>query len=193
MNIGIFGGSFNPIHNAHISLAHTIQQKAGLDEVWFLVSPQNPLKKQSSLLDEMVRFNMVKLALSDYSALIASDYEFHLERPSYTWNTLCNLKNDYPDHSFTLIIGGDNWALFDKWAHHEEILREYSIVVYPREGCEIDENSLPSNVRLVHTPEINITSTMIRQKIADGETFEEYVPSVVSRVIKEQGYYLKTY
>lgn len=189
MTIGLFGGSFNPIHNAHIALARTICCEAGMDEVWFLVSPQNPLKKQSSLLDENLRFDMVQRALEGEAQLFASDYEFHLQRPSYTWHTLQHLSQDYPQHKFCLIIGGDNWALFHRWAHSEEILANYDVFVYPREGSEIDEASLPPRVHIVHTPEIDITSTMIRQFLKEGKDVSEYVPQSVCDEIAKHGYY----
>lgn len=188
-HIGLFGGSFNPIHNAHIALARTICEQAGLDEVWFLVSPQNPLKKQSSLLDENKRLEMVQIALKDEPHLIASDYEFHLERPSYTWNTLLHLHEDFPDYEFSLVIGGDNWALFDHWAHHDDILNTHDIIIYPREDSDIDASTLPRNVQLIQTPKINITSTMIRSLIAEGMDFSKYVPAEVEKKIIEKGYY----
>lgn len=185
MRIGIFGGSFNPIHNAHIALARTILHEAGLDEVWLLVSPHNPLKVQSSLLDEQKRYEMVVMALADEPGLIASDYEFHLQRPSYTWNTLQHLREDYPQHHFSLVIGADNWALFPRWAHSEDILNEYDIIVYPRKGTQMKADALPHNVRLVDTPEIDITSTDIRRMVAQGENYETYVPGVVVEKIRQ--------
>ena len=107
---GIFGGSFNPIHNGHISLAKQLKEKAGLDEVWLMVSPQNPMKQQADLLSDEVRLQMVRLALEHETGIVASDYEMHLPKPSYTWNTLQALSRDYPDRQFMLMIGGDNWA-----------------------------------------------------------------------------------
>ena len=110
---GIFGGSFNPIHNGHISLAQQLKEKAGLDEVWLMVSPQNPLKKAEDLLDDEIRMAMVRLALEGVEGIVASDFEMHLPKPSYTWNTLQALSKDYPDREFVLLMGGDNWACFD--------------------------------------------------------------------------------
>lgn len=189
MKIGLFGGSFNPIHNAHIALARTICEQAALDEVWFLISPHNPLKQQASLLDESCRLDMARKALHNEPRLVASDYEFHLQRPSYTWNTLQNLHKDYPEHTFSLIIGGDNWLVFDRWAHHEDILRTHDIIIYPREDAEIDTASLPENVHLVHTPLINITSTMIRELITEGRNISRYVPAEVEEEIRKKGFY----
>ena len=190
MRIGLFGGSFNPIHNAHIALASTICEQARLDEVWFMVSPQNPLKQAEDLLDENERYEMVKLALeSEAKILKASNYEFHLERPSYTWKTLRALKNDFPQHEFSLIIGGDNWVRFPRWAHSEEILANHHIYIYPREDSEIDEATLPENVHLIHTPKINITSTMLREMVRNGKDISAFVPNAVAKAIADNNYY----
>lgn len=191
MRIGLFGGSFNPIHNAHIALAKTICKEAKLDEVWFMVSPQNPLKQAQDLLGENERYEMVKLALeSEEKVLKASNYEFHLERPSYTWKTLRALKKDFPQHEFSLIIGGDNWVRFPRWAHNEEILANHNIYIYPREDSDINEALLPENVHLVHTPKINITSTMLREMVKNGNDISEYVPEVVAKTIAEKKFYI---
>jgi nicotinate-nucleotide adenylyltransferase len=190
LQIGLFGGSFNPIHNAHIALASTICEQARLDEVWFMVSPQNPLKQAQDLLGENERYEMVKQALeSEAKVLKASDYEFHLERPSYTWKTLRVLKKDFPQHEFALIIGGDNWVRFPRWAHSEEILANHHIYIYPREDSEINEALLPENVHLVHTPKINITSTMLREMIKNGKDISAYVPKEVAKIIAEKKFY----
>lgn len=183
--IGLFGGSFNPIHNAHIALASTIRNIMALDEVWFLVSPQNPLKKATDLLDENTRYELTALALEGEEGLKASNYEFHLPRPSYTWNTLQHLTADYPDCTFYLVIGGDNWNKFSKWAHHEEIIANHHIIVYPRPGCKIDTESLPSTVHVVDTPLMDISSTMIRERIRCGEDISEYVPYAVAAYIEQ--------
>ena len=121
MNIGLFGGSFNPIHNGHVRLAKSLLQEAALDEVWFLVSPQNPFKQDQQLLDDDKRLQLVRLALKEEPQLMASDFEFHLPKPSYTWNTLQALEQEYPERKFTLLIGGDNWEAFDKWYCYETI------------------------------------------------------------------------
>ena len=190
MRIGLFGGSFNPIHNAHIALAKTICKEAKLDEVWFMVSPQNPLKQAEDLLGENERYEMVELALaSEEKVLKASNYEFHLERPSYTWKTLRALKKDFPQHEFSLIIGGDNWVRFPRWAHSEEILANHNIYIYPREDSDINEALLPENVHLVHTPKINITSTMLREMVRNGKDISAFVPEKVAKAITDKRYY----
>lgn len=176
--VGIFGGSFNPIHTGHIALAKSLCQQAGLDEVWLMVSPMNPFKKEATdLLADKLRLEMAEQAIADEPKLKACDYEFHMPKPSYTWNTLQALSQDFPHVSFTLLIGGDNWASFDKWFHHEDILNHYPIVVYPRKGCDIGK--VPSGVTIVETPLLNISSTEIRQRIKEGKSIHGMVPDCI--------------
>ncbi len=186
MRIGIYGGSFNPIHNGHIILGKTMLEAMRLDEVWYMVSPQNPLKRDSGdLAPENDRLHLAKLALKGIPGLKASDYEFRLPRPSYTWNTLQCLEKDYPGIQFVLVIGGDNWACFDKWAHHDDILEKYEVAVFPREGADIDRVNLPVNVTVVDVPLVNVTSTMLRKKIREGKDIRSYVPLAVAREVEK--------
>ena len=171
---GIFGGSFNPIHKGHISLARQLRQKAGLDEVWLMVSPQNPLKASADLLDDEIRMQMARLAIEGEEGIIASDYEMHLPKPSYTWNTLQALNKDYPDREFVLMIGGDNWQLFDKWYHADDIRKNYQIIVYPRRGFEGGIDGLDL---------IDISSTEIRERIKAGKGIRRLVPKAVADYI----------
>lgn len=180
-SVGIFGGSFNPIHTGHIALAKSLCEKAGLDEVWFMVSPMNPFKKAATdLLDDQLRLEMVKKALEGEPQLQACDYEFHLSKPSYTWHTLQAISQDFSDIRFTLLIGGDNWVAFDKWYHHDDILAHYPIVVYPRKGSDIGE--VPEGVTIVETPLLNISSTEIRHRIAKGESIHGMVPESIEQL-----------
>ena len=180
-SVGIFGGSFNPIHTGHIALAKSLCEKAGLDEVWFMVSPMNPFKKAATdLLDDQLRLEMVKKALEGEPQLQACDYEFHLPKPSYTWHTLQAISQDFSDIRFTLLIGGDNCAAFDKWYHHDDILAHYPIVVYPRKGSDIGE--VPEGVTIVETPLLNISSTEIRHHIAKGESIHGMVPESIEQL-----------
>ena len=172
---GLFGGSFNPIHNGHIKLAKQLKQRAGLDEVWLMVSPLNPLKQSEDLLDDEARLEMAREAVKNESGIIVSDYEMHLPKPSYTWNTLEALQRDFPDREFVLMIGGDNWTLFDKWYRADDIKKNYEIVVYTRTPG--DEGY------------IDISSTDIRQRIRDGRGIKRLVPKAVAELIKEKGYY----
>ena len=181
--VGIFGGSFNPIHTGHIALAKSLCEKAGLDEVWFMVSPMNPFKKTATdLLDDHLRLEMVEKALEKEPQLKACDYEFRLPKPSYTWHTLQAISQEFTDIEFTLLIGGDNWAAFDKWYHHEDILAHYPIVVYPRQGSSVGK--VPEGVTIVETPLLNISSTEIRQRIKEGKSIEGMVPESIEELVK---------
>ncbi len=179
---GIFGGSFNPIHNGHISLARQLREIARLDEVWLMVSPQNPLKQSTDLLDDQTRFKMAQMAVEGLEGIKASDYEMHLPKPSYTWNTLQALKQDYPDREFILMIGGDNWDLFDKWYHADDIRQNYQIIVYPRRGYKGGINNLDL---------IDISSTEIRQLIKAGKNIKQLVPPKVARFIIQNKLYVE--
>lgn len=182
---GIFGGSFNPIHMGHIGLARDILRLTHLREVWFLVSPLNPFKQQAGdLIADRLRFDMVCRALATEPDLVASDYEFGLPRPSYTWQTLAHLREDYPDRLFTLIIGADNWLAFDRWAHPDDILRHHHIIVYPREGYPIDRASLPPRVTLVDTGLYPVSSTAVRRRVALGQSVDGLVPPAIIPMVE---------
>ena len=172
---GIFGGSFNPIHNGHIALALQLKEQAGLDEVWLMVSPQNPIKQSSDLADDEQRLEMARLAVEGVEGITVSDYEMHLPRPSYTWNTLEALTNDYPERQFVLMIGGDNWAIFDKWYRADDIKEKFEIIVYTR---------TPGDSGF-----IDISSTAIRQRIRQGKGISKMVPKTVAEYIKENRLY----
>ena len=176
---GIFGGSFNPIHNGHIQLARQLRQAAQLDEVWLMVSPQNPLKEQAGQLADDLRLLMARRALQDDPCIHVSDYEFHLPRPSYTWNTLQALERDFPDRAFTLLIGGDNWEHFHRWYHADDIVGHYPIVVYPRRDSDIDPATLPTTVSVVEADLLDISSTEIRRRVSQGLSVRGMVPDVI--------------
>ncbi len=183
---GIFGGSFNPIHTGHISLARQLLEQAQLDEIWFVVSPLNPLKKAATdLLDDDRRLLLTRRALEGEPRLVASDYEFHLPRPSYMWNTLQHLAADYPEREFVLIIGADNWVAFDRWARPDYILSHFELAVYPRTGFPIDETSLPANVHLIDTQLYPVSSTEIRQRVKAGEPIDGLVPPEIQASVLE--------
>ena len=172
---GIFGGSFNPIHNGHIALAQQLRKAAALDEVWLMVSPQNPLKQESDLLADHLRFMMAQKAVEDVEGIVASDFEFHLPKPSYTWLTLQALSQHYPDREFVLMIGGDNWAHFTRWYHWKDILRQYDVVVYPRD-------EYPGTVDSELYP---VSSTEIRERVRRGESVAHLLPPTIEHMVVE--------
>lgn len=176
---GIYGGSFNPIHNGHLAIARTMVEQGEVDEVWLMVSPQNPLKQSADLLDEQQRLDMTRRAVEKVQHVTACDYEFRLPRPSYMWHTLQSLSRDYADREFCLLIGADNWAVFDRWYHAEDIISHYPIRIYPRRGYDIDTQRLPASVKLVDTGLYDISSTMVRERIAKGEDISGLVPECI--------------
>lgn len=181
---GIFGGSFNPVHLGHIGLARDLLRLAGLREVWFMVSPLNPFKQRATdLLDDRLRFDLVRRALAGEAGLVASDYEMGLPKPSYTWQTLARLRNDYADRLFTLIIGADNWLAFDRWSHPDDILRHHPVVVYPREGYPVDRSSLPPGVTLVDTGLYPVSSTAVRRAALLGQPLDGMVPPAIAPLV----------
>lgn len=179
MNIGIFGGSFNPIHIGHLALANYLCEYEGLDEVWFLVSPQNPLKQDHDLMDDDLRLKLVQQAVEGYPRFRASDFEFHLPRPSYTVHTLQRLHETYPDHTFHLIIGSDNWQMFHRWYQWERILQENKLIVYPRPGYPASAADLPKNVSLSTAPMFEISSTFIRRAMNEGKDVRYFLHPTV--------------
>lgn len=184
---GIFGGSFNPIHIGHLALANYLCEYSDLDEIWFLVSPHNPLKQQADLWDDDLRLELVKLAIAGYPKFRASDFEFHLPRPSYMVHTLDALQSAHPDREFTLIIGADNWEIFPRWYKADEILARYHVMVYPRSGHEIDTSTLHPSVQLVNTPLLEISSTFIRQALTEGRDVRYFLhPAVYEQLKKDQ-------
>lgn len=190
MRIGIFGGSFNPIHNGHLALAREIVALTGMDQLWFVVSPQNPLKPQGSLLDDQERYLMARLAVDGEERLAVSDCEFRLPRPSYMLNTLRHLSEHTPLCRYELVIGADNWQCFPRWYGYEDIIAQYPIHIYPREGCDIDAATLPSTVHLLNTPLHNVSSTQVRQLIRQGKPFRHLVPEAVAEYITRKQLYL---
>ena len=165
LKTGIFSGSFNPVHIGHLALANYLCEYEGLDEIWFMVSPQNPLKAGTELWPDDLRLRLVELATEEYPRFRSSDFEFHLPRPSYSVHTLEKLHETYPERDFYLIIGSDNWARFDRWYQSGRIIKENRILIYPRPGFPVNENGLPETVRLVHSPTFEISSTFIRQAL----------------------------
>jgi nicotinate-nucleotide adenylyltransferase len=189
MKVGLFFGSFNPIHVGHMVLANYMLEFTDLDRIWFVISPQNPLKNKSSLLHERYRLQMVQLATENNNKFKASDAEFKLSQPSYTVNTLAYLKEKHPKNQFVLIMGGDNLTTFHKWKNYEEILKYHEIYVYPRPGSPEAELSKYTNVKIVNAPHMEISSTMIRNSIKEKKDIRYFLPEKVWEYIKEMHFY----
>jgi len=178
--IGIYGGTFNPIHVGHLQIASTVIERAIVDEVWLMISPLNPFKQGADdILPDNDRLRLAMKALAGNERIKASDYEFHLPIPSYTWNTLQHLSNDYADCEFILVIGADNWTSFHLWKNYQDIIAGYEIVVYPRSGEEIDAATLPQGVTLIDMPLIDVSSTDIRERIARRRSIRRLVPPTI--------------
>lgn len=190
-NIGLYFGSFNPIHFGHLILANHIVQATDLDKIWFVVSPQNPLKSKNILIDNNVRLNLVNLAIEGNENFFVSDVEFSLPKPSYTINTLQVLKTRYPDKEFSLIIGEDNLCSFHKWKDYEKIMDLYNIYVYPREESEYTPLIEHSHVHMVDAPLINISSSYIRKLIEQGMDIRYLLPDNVREMIERDKLYRK--
>ena len=191
MKTGLFFGSFNPIHIGHLIIANYFAEETDLDQVWFVVSPQNPFKTKNSLLDERHRLYMVNLAIEDNYKLQASNIEFHLPQPSYTIDTLAYLKEKYPDHEFILIMGSDNLLSFKKWKNYEQILKSHRIYIYTRAEEDKITYDLSGDIRFFDVPLINISSTYIRNNISMGKSVRYLVPEKVWQHLIEMNFYKK--
>ena len=186
---GIFSGSFNPIHIGHLALANYLIEFEGLDELWFIVTPQNPLKPKHSLLDDKMRIKMVQLAIEGYPRFSVNDIESNLPQPNYTVRTLEALDEKYPEREFHLIIGADNWEIFDKWAEHEKIKNNYHIIVYPRRGHDILIAESETRVKATDAPLIEVSSTFIRQSVAQNKDIRFFTPLSVYEFIYDNKLY----
>ncbi len=186
-----FSGTFNPVHSGHLILANYLCEYEGFDEIWISVTPQNPLREKLSCQADKHRIEMLRRAVTGNPKIKATDIEFSLPLPSYTIQTLDFLREQYPEREFTLVIGADNWLLFNRWKESERIIAEYRIVIYPRRSYEVDETALPPTVRYCHAPVIEISSTRIREGIASGKNMNYFVPQSVYDYITSHGLYQK--
>lgn len=189
MKIGLFFGSFNPIHMGHLIIANVMAENADLNKVWLVVSPQNPLKPSKGLLHEFDRYDMVKAAIADNYKLEVSDVEFHLPKPSYTIHTLAHLTEKHPGKEFKLILGEDNLENFTKWKNYEEILRHHGLYVYPRPNVTNSELKRHSNVKMIDAPLLDISATYIRNCIRSNKSIRYLVPDVVEQMIRTKLFY----
>ena len=188
IHTAIFGGSFDPVHCGHVALARAVRDSGLADEVWFLVTPLNPHKQGNNLTDEVQRLAMVRLAIADDACIEASDFEFHLPRPSYTINTLDALEKAFPGREFLLLMGADNWQKIDRWYKGDEIVSRFGIIVYPRGNEEAP--ALPATVKWLQAPLFDISSTEIRNAIAAGGDVSQWLHPDVVKYIKDKKLYL---
>lgn len=190
MTIGIYSGSFDPIHIGHAAIAEYLARSGAVDKVWLMVSRINPLKASTPPSADSHRFNMAGIVADDTPGVEASDFELHLPAPSYTYRTLSELRLRFPDHNFKLIIGGDNWANFPKWKDYEKIIAEFQIIIYPRPGVEIDSQTLPGNVDyLADAPVMAVSSTMLRRYFSEGYIPRWLIPEKVALYIRNNRLY----
>lgn len=191
MKVGLYFGSFNPIHNGHLVIANYMLAFAGLDRLWFVVSPHNPHKTKSSLLADHHRLELVNRAIGDNSKMKASNIEFGLPQPSYTINTLAYLSEKYPEYRFSLIMGSDNLATLHKWKNYEEILKHYEILVYPRPGNDGGPLKAHPHVKMVDAPLVEISSTFIREAVKNKKDVRYFLPQAAWEYLREMHFYEK--
>lgn len=190
MKIGLFFGSFNPIHVGHLILAQSVLDQSNLDQVWFVISPQNPFKKKSTLLHEFDRLDLVREAIDGNDSFQASDVEFNLEKPSYTVDTLAHLINKHPSHEFSLIMGQDNLSSLHKWKNSDYLVRNHDILVYPRPEAKPHKLDDDSRITLLECPMLDISATYIRNCIQEGKSIKYMVTDEVKNLLESRGYYL---
>lgn len=188
MKIGLYFGSFNPVHIGHLIIANHTVNETPLNQVWFVVSPQNPFKQSSGLLNEYHRLHLIKLAIEGENNLRASSVEFALPKPSYTVDTLAYLKEKYPEHEFSILMGSDGFQNLHKWKNHEVIVKNYPVYIYKRPGFEVTETH-GATVHLIDAPLLEISSTHIRELIKNRKSIRFLVPDVVKEEIDIGGYY----
>ena len=187
--IGLFFGSFNPIHIGHLIIANVMAENTDLNKVWLVVSPQNPLKPSKGLLHEFDRYDMAKAAVADHYKIEVSDVEFHLPKPSFTIHTLAYLTEKYPGKEFKVIIGQDNLESFKKWKNYEQILEHYELYVYPRPDVTNTELIRHPNVKMIEAPLLDISATYIRQCIKANKSIRYLVPESVENMIRLKNFY----
>ena len=191
MKIGLYFGSFNPVHVAHLIIANHILNETDIEKVWFIVSPQNPFKLTGSLLNEYHRLHLVRLAIEEDTRMKASDIEFSLPRPSYTANTLVYLSEKFPIHEFAVILGSDSFQNIRNWKNYDTIIKNYPLYVYTRPGFEITD-TFGADLHRIEAPFLQLSATQIRVNISNGKSIRYMVPDKVFEEIQKGGYYKKT-
>lgn len=189
MKVGLFFGSFNPIHIGHLAIANYMVEYSDLDEVWLIISPHNPLKKKKTLLNEFDRYKMVELAVGNDIRIKPSNIEFSLPKPSYTIDTLTYLSEQHPKHQFVLIAGTDNFQSFHKWKNYEEILKNYQLYIYPRPGYTLGDYESHMSISLVNAPLMEISSSIIREAIKEKKDIRYFLPNNVYDYILKMNLY----
>jgi len=192
-NIGLYFGTFNPIHIGHLIIANHMVENSDLDEIWMVVTPHNPFKKKKSLLDNHHRLEMVYKATETYDKIIPSDIEFNLPQPNYTIFTLATLTEKHPNHNFNLIMGEDNLKSLHKWKNYEAILEDYNVYVYPRVSKGVQETRFDNHMKihLIEAPIVEISSTMIRNGIKEQKNMCPLLPNPVWKYIDDMNFYKK--
>lgn len=193
MKIGLYFGSFNPIHNGHLIIASYVQQYNELDQVWIVVSPQNPHKENHTLLNEYHRLHLVRIAVQSERNIKVTDIEFHLPKPSYTIDTLTYLEEKYNQHQFSIIMGSDSFQNLTKWKSSDVIIKRYPIYVYERPGYPITTMDENKNTILAKAPMLEISASMIRSMIKEGKSIRYFVPDSVKEEIDANSYYKTTH
>lgn len=188
MKIGLYFGSFNPVHMGHLIIANHLANETSIDQVWMIVSPQNPLKKSNTLLNEYHRLHFIRASIEGETKLKASSVEFKLPKPSYTVDTLAYLQEKYPEHEFSIIMGSDSFSNLSKWKNFELIVKNHLIYIYRRPGFDID-NSIGAAIKIVDAPLLEISSTHIRKLLSEGKSIRYLVPDLVNEEILNNGYY----
>ncbi|WP_269226860.1 nicotinate (nicotinamide) nucleotide adenylyltransferase [Flavobacterium eburneipallidum] len=193
MKIGLYFGTFNPIHMGHLIIANHFAEHTSLDQIWMVVTPHNPLKKKETLLDDYQRLQLVTLATEDYPKIKPSDIEFKLSQPNYTVNTLAHLQDKFPQHEFSLIMGEDNLKSLHKWKNHEVILQNHEVYVYPRISSESENLELKKHpkIHFIAAPVVEISSTFIRKNIKENKNVQPLLPSKVWEYIDHNNLYKK--
>jgi nicotinate-nucleotide adenylyltransferase len=190
MKIGLFFGSFNPVHTGHLIIANHILNETTIEKTWFVISPQNPFKEEKNLLSKYHRLHMVRLATEDDTRIKASDIEFSLPKPSYTTATLAYLADKYPEHEFSIIMGSDSFQNLHKWKNYEVIVKNYPLYVYVRPGFEA-VNNIGADLHVLDAPLLQLSSTQIRKYIKEGKSVRYMIPDKVLDEIQRGGYYKK--
>lgn len=189
LKVGLFFGTFNPIHIGHMAIANYMVEFTEIDQLWFVVTPQSPHKQKNNLLDDYQRLELTHRAVGNDNRFRVSNIEFNLQKPSYTIDTLAYLSDQYPNYQFSILMGTDNLKFFHKWKNYETIIANYGVIVYPRPGIEIDKIKLNPGITLVEAPIMDISSTFIRNAIKQGKNICHYLPHKTWEYIEEMNFY----